>query len=87
MAKLLIKTEMQSVVVVGEFCDWDLDRALRVDRKSGNKTIVVDNFPEGEYRVLCCRNYEGGEVYPNDGRQMQNRYFNGNENETIYCYF
>lgn len=87
MAKLFIKTDLKSVVVVGEFCGWNLDNALRVDLKKGNKTIVVDDFPKGEYRVLSCKNYDGGEVYPADGRQMQNRYFNGKENETIYCYF
>lgn len=87
MAKLFIKTKLQSVVVVGEFCDWDLDKALRVDKIPKNKSIVVDNFPKGEYRVLSCRNYQGGEIYPTDGRQFANRYFNGTENETIYCYF
>lgn len=87
MAKLFIKTELQSVVVVGEFCGWDIDRALRVEIKPHNKTIIVDNFPQGEYRVLSCRNYSGGEVYPTDRRQMANRYFNGKENEIIYSYF
>lgn len=87
MAKLLIKTELHSVVIVGEFCGWDLEKALRAELKPKNKTIVVDDFPKGEYRVLSCDNYLGGEVYPTDGRQMANRYFNGDENETIYCYF
>lgn len=88
MAKLFIKSKLKSVVVVGEFCDWNLDNAVRVDLKPHNKTIVVDDFPAGEYRVLSCKNYsEGGEVYPTDYRQMANRYFNGKENETIYCYF
>lgn len=87
MAKLFIKTKLQSVVVVGEFCDWNLDNALRVDLKPKNKTIVVDDMPKGEYRVLSCKNYQSGEIYPTDGRQMANRYFNGRENETIYCYF
>jgi hypothetical protein len=87
MAKLFIKTSLKSVVIVGEFCEWDLDKALRVDLKPKNKTIVVDNFPKGEYRVLSCKNYQNGEVYPTDRRQMQNRYFNGNENEQIHCYF
>jgi hypothetical protein len=87
MAKLFIKTKLNSVVIVGEFCDWNLDAALRVDLKPQNKTIVVPKMPQGEYRVLSCKNYAGGEVYPTDGRQMQNRYFNGVENETIHCYF
>ena len=89
MAKLFIKTKLKSVVVVGEFCDWNLDNALRVDLKEGAKAIVVDKFPKGEYKVLSCRSYQnGGEVFPTDGRAKgENRYFNGTENETIYCYF
>ena len=87
MAKLYIKTTLNSVVVVGEFCEWDLEKALRVDRNPKNKTIVVDNMPKGEYRILSCKNYQCGEIYPTDRRQMQNRYFNGKENEQIHCYF
>lgn len=89
MAKLFIKTRLHSVVVVGEFCDWDLDKALRVEKLPKNKTIVVDNFEAGEYKVLSCKNYQsGGEVFPTDGREKtENRYFNGLENETIHCYF
>ena len=87
MAKLLIKTELKSVVLVGEFCNWDIEKAVRLDRKPNNKTIVADDFPKGEYRVLSCKNYQYGEVYPTDRRQMSNRYFSGEENETIYCYF
>lgn len=89
MAKLFIKTRLKSVVVVGEFCDWNLDNAIRAEIKKGNKTIVVENFPSGEYKVLSCKNYfEGSEIFPTDGRtKTENRYFNGDENETIYCYF
>lgn len=87
MAKLFIRSELNSVVIVGEFCDWDVDKALRVDRKSGNKSIVIKDFPKGEYRVLSCKSYRNGEIYPTDGRQMANRYFNGREDEQIYCYF
>ena len=87
MAKLLIKTELNSVVVVGQFCDWDSDKAIRVDKKPRNSLIVVDDMPEGEYRILSCKSYHGGEVYPTDGRQMANRYFNGAQNEKIFVYF
>lgn len=87
MAKLYIKTELHSVVIVGEFCDWNIDEAIRVERKSGNKVIIVNDMPKGEYRVLSCKSYAGGEIYPTDGRQFANRYFNGTETETIYCYF
>ena len=87
MAKLFITSKLQSVVVTGEFCDWDLDRALRVDLKPHRKHICVGDMPKGEYRVLSCKNYQDGEIYPSDGRQMGNRYFNGEEDETIHCYF
>ena len=89
MAKLFIKTNVKSVVVVGEFCDWNLENALLLNLNSKSKKIVVDNFAEGEYKVLSCKNYYGGEeIFPTDGRpKNENRYFNGKENETIYCYF
>ena len=85
MAKLYIRTNLRSVVLVGEFCGWDIDKAIRVDLKPGRKYISVA-LPRGEYRVLSCKSYHGGEVYPTDGRQMPNRYF-GDHNETITCYF
>lgn len=87
MAKLFINTKLQSVVIVGKFCDWNIDNAIRVERKPKNKLICVDNMCEGEYRVLSCKSWQGGEIYPSDGRQMGNRYFNGSEDEKIYCYF
>ena len=86
MAKLFIRTKLRSVVVVGEFCGWDVDKAIRADLKPDRKHISVE-LPEGEYRVLSCKSYHGGEIYPTDGRQMPNRYFGGTHNETITCYF
>lgn len=87
MAKLYISTKLHSVVVVGKFCDWQPEKGIRVDLQSGKKLLCVDEMPIGEYRVLSCTSYHGGEIYPTDGRQMQNRYFSGKENEKIYCYF
>ncbi|MBQ8528990.1 MAG: hypothetical protein IJ459_04560 [Clostridia bacterium] len=87
MPKLSIRTSLNSVVLVGAFCGWDIDKAVRVDRKRDNKLIHFEDMPEGEYRVLSCRSYQGGEVYPTDRRQMANRYFNGEQDETINCYF
>lgn len=87
MAKLYIDTILKSVVCVGEYCGWDIDKALRFDRKEGQKLICAGEFPKGEYKILSCKSYEGAEVYPTDGRKMPNRYFNGIKNETIYCYF
>ena len=87
MPRLNINTNLHSVVVVGEFCGWDVDKAIRVDLKKGNKLIHLDDMPKGEYTILSCKSYHGGEVYPTDGRRMSNRYFNGKKDETIYCYF
>ena len=87
MARLSINTALNSVVLVGEFCGWDIDKAIRGDRKKKRKLIHFDDLPEGEYKVLSCKSYQGGEVYPTDKRQMPNRYFNGEKDETIYCYF
>lgn len=87
MANLLIKTKVNNVYVVGDFCNWSLDGGLTGVRKDKHNLIKIENMPEGEYRVLCCAGYWGGEIYPTDGRQMSNRYFNGKEDEKIYCYF
>lgn len=87
MAKLQIKTDLDSVVICGEFCGWDINRSIRVDRTKGNKFIAINEMPKGEYRVFSCKNFDCGEVYPTDGRQMPNRYFSGEANEIICSYF
>ena len=87
MARLSIHTKLNSVVICGEFCGWDIDKAIRVDRESGKKYINVKEMPVGEYRVFSCKSFDGGEIYPKDGSQMGNRYFGGETNEIISCYF
>ena len=87
MAKLQIQTTLNSVVVCGEFCDWDIDKSIILDRKKGSKYLTIENMPKGEYRVFSCKSFLEGEVYPKDGRQMPNRYFSGEVNEVICCYF
>jgi hypothetical protein len=86
MPRLFIQTHLNSVCIVGEFCGWDVDKAIRVDRQPGRKMLCVHDMPEGEYRVLSCKSYTGGEIYPTDGRQMPNRYF-GTNDEQITVYF
>lgn len=85
--KLKILSDRDSVVVCGAFCGWDMDKALRVDRKPKAKSLVVENMPVGEYRVFSCKSFGAGEIYPTDGRQMANRYFSGQTDETIVCFF
>lgn len=90
MAKLSIRTqtpEVASLVVVGNFCNWDVTRAKTLERKQGAKYITWVGMPKGEYRVLTCKSYIGGEIYPTDGRQMANRYFGGEVDEIISVYF
>lgn len=87
MAKLSIKTKLDSVVLCGEFCHWDINKAIRLDRVKGQKYINMDDMPVGEYRVFAAKSFLAGEVYPTDGRQMANRYFSGEANEIICCYF
>ena len=85
--KLKVLSDLDSVVVCGEFCGWDMDKAIRVDRKPKAKSLVVENMPTGEYRVFSCKSFMAGEIYPTDGRQMGNRYFSGRTDETIVCFF
>lgn len=87
MAKLQIQTTLDSVVVCGEFCDWNIDKSIVLDRKKGSKYLTIEDMPKGEYRVFSCKSFLEGEIYPKDGRQMPNRYFSGEVNEVICCYF
>ena len=87
MAKLQIQTTLDSVVVCGEFCDWNIDKSIVLDRKKGNKYLTIEDMPKGEYRVFSCKSFLEGEVYPKDGRQMSNRFFSGEANEVICSYF
>ena len=87
MAKLSIKTGLDSVVVCGAFCGWNIDKAICADRVKGQKFININDMPKGEYRVFTSKSFLDGEVYPTDGRQMPNRYFSGEVNEVISCYF
>ena len=87
MAKLQIQTTLDSVVVCGEFCDWNIDKSIVLDRKKGSKYLTIEDMPKGEYRVFSCKSFLGGEVYPKDGRQMSNRFFSGEANEVICSYF
>ena len=87
MSKLSIHTDVDTVYLTGEFCNWNLDNAICVKRKKGNKSIVVDEMHVGEYKVLSDKKYAASEVYPTDGREMPNRYFGGEANEAICCFF
>lgn len=87
MSKLSIHTAVDIVYLTGEFCNWNLDGAIGVKRKKGNKSIVVDDMPKGEYKVLAAKSYATSEIYPTDGREMSNRYFGGEANEVICVYF
>lgn len=85
--KLSIKTNLASIVICGEFCNWNIDKAIVANRVQGQKYININEMPKGEYRVFACKSFLAGEIYPTDGRQMPNRYFGGEANEVISCYF
>ena len=87
MSKLQIFTSANKVCLTGEFCDWNLNNALCIKKAKGNKSIIVKDMPQGEYKVLADKNYSSAEVYPTDGREMPNRYFSGEANEVICVYF
>lgn len=86
MATLKINTrQLKSVVICGEFCGWDIDKAMCVDKKN-TQYIEVKNMPVGEYKVFTCKNFTSAEVYPS-GRPMGNRYFSGEHTDIIDVYF
>lgn len=82
MAKLTIKTPLNRIVLIGEFCDWDMSRAVEYTKKAGNKNITIDNMPRGEYKVLSCYSWLGEEK-AEDGSTLPNRVFDGDRNRII----
>lgn len=80
--KLSIETKLDRVIVIGSFCDWDMNKAIEVKRKGKAKRLVVDNMPPCEYKVLDSRSWLGEEkpIKPN-------RVFSGNKNEVIKVEF
>lgn len=87
MSKLQIHTTAKQVVIVGQFCDWNVENSILAQRKKGSKSIIVENMPIGEYKVLADKTYKAAEIYPTDTREMPNRYFSGEANEVICVYF
>lgn len=90
MAKLSIKTKdsYDSVFIIGDFNDWQLANAKRVDRKKRAKFIVVEDMPVGQYRVYWRPFFNDYEKYPyHHEQEMSPRYFGGEIDEVICCYF
>lgn len=60
MAKLIINSDLDSIYVVGSFCNWDLDKAKKINRnKSGN--LCFNKMPKCEYKVLASRDWKDEE--------------------------
>lgn len=87
MAKLSIKTKLNKVIIVGDFCNWDFEKSIVAERQPKQKYICVEHMPRGEYKVFSCKSFQSGEIYYTDGRPFANRYFNGEEDEKIFVYF
>lgn len=83
MAKLTIKTHLSRVILIGEFCDWDMNKAVEYEKKKGNKNIIIDDMPTGEYKILSCRSWWFGEEKSEDGGTLPNRVFTGDRNRII----
>ena len=80
--KLSIETSLDRVILIGTFCDWNMDKAIEVNRKGKSKRLVVDNMPACEYKVLNCRSWLGEEK-----PIKSNRVFMGDKNEIIKVEF
>lgn len=89
MASLKIRTDVSEVFLIGAFCDWDAGRALRAVRKPKARYIVIDDMPEGPYRIHCERtcSWPSCEIYPDDHTHVVNRRFAGDTQEVIRCFF
>ena len=80
--RLSIETKLDRVIVIGSFCDWDMNKAIEVNRKGKSKRLVVENMPKCEYKVLNCKSWLGEEK-----PIKENRIFNGDKNEIIKVEF
>ena len=80
--RLSIETKLDRVIVIGSFCDWDMNKAIEVNRKGKSKRLVVDNMPACEYKVLNCKSWLGEEK-----PIKENRVFMGDKNEIIKVEF
>lgn len=82
MAKLTVKTALNEIYLVGEFCDWNLSEAKLVKKRKNAKNIIVNPMPEGEYKILTEPSWNGEEKNA-DGSTMANRVFDGTADETV----
>lgn len=87
MAKLQIKTNLSSVVVCGEFCNWDIMNAMVVTKEKGKKNIIVEKMPIGEYKVFQCKDFNSSEKCPICNLPRPNRRFDGKKDEVIQVIF
>lgn len=86
--KLKFKTNfenLQTAYIIGEFCDWDLDKAMKVTKIKNAKFFTVEDMPVGEYKILTCLSWIGTEICPISKKTIINRYFNGMIDETVFA--
>ena len=80
--RLSIETKLDRVIIIGSFCDWDMNKAIEVNRKGKSKRLVVENMPTCEYKILSCKSWLGEEK-----PIKENRVFKGDKNEIIKVEF
>ena len=87
MAKLQIKTNLSSVVICGEFCNWDIVNSMVVTKEKGKKNIIVEQMPIGQYKVFMCKDFNSSEQCPICKVPRPNRHFSGKSDEVIQVFF
>ena len=88
MAKLTISINnpyLREIYLCGKFCDWNVDKMIAV-KKTKNKFIAND-MPKGEYKVFSCDKTFLSVETTKSGNDISNRYFSGNNDETIKVFF
>lgn len=82
--KLTVNTDIDEIVVCGEYCNWNLEKATVIKRKPNYKSIIVSNMPKGEYKLLSGRDWANEEL---DTIGKPNRYFDNSKNESVVAKF
>lgn len=87
MLRIFTNTAIKTVYICGEFCDWDIDKAIEVNRTDKKDYFYIPKMPIGEYKVFDVKSFLGTEINPVTKQPSYNRFYGGKNDEVITAYF
>lgn len=76
MACLKIQSKLNSIYICGDFCDWNMEKAIKVEKTNKSKDFMVEYMPTGYYKCFDSKTFFGGEVDIYDNN-IKDRHFDG----------